>query len=686
MPPSHPQLVFGLPSDPLGLGALGVGLLLLALATRKVPFLSGKTRVPLPLLLGLAGGSAALSLLYFDYYLRGAPRVIDATAYLLEARILETLSFTFTPPEPTTLFRGRFLTSPPDAPNSFGVLFPPGYPALLAVGEALATYRVVGPLLAALLVFATSDLAHLVTKDARVGVAAGALSVASMAVHYHTAEPMSHGWSALLLTTAASSYFRLLDASLVSRRRGASALLLGLTLGWLIATRQLTGLLALTVFAGHALTRGRGKWRAAPRTCSVVILGMFPGLVLLGLHQKALTGSFFGSPQLAYYAASDGPLGCFGLGLGKGCEFEHGDFFRATEGAGLTLGMAAKTTLRRLSHHTLDVANFEPLALVAALGLGTFPNRTFRSWGLALVAAFLGGYATFYFDGSIPGGGARFFFELLPLEHIALATLLVRRDCVWLGFALSVLGFALHGRGSHEFVDRSQGGAPYLTASELPLRDGVPRLVWVESDHAFLLGLVPRNFRSDGHLSGTLVARATGDLREQALERSLERSNEGLEVLRLEPRAPVGARLRPGAADGSTAPDVLEAETLWPALRQSNGWVHPSFPPESCASRGRALVIHPGAEPGPTSFELWVDGPAPGRYRVKAHFVRRGLGCSTEDLGSWELPGPVQIQAKPVDFGSIHLDRLEVSSVSDAGTPRLPPPTRTHSPRHGPDL
>ena len=55
----------------------------------------------------------ALSCAYLHYYLRGGPRIIDATSYLLEARSLANGSFTFHVPDPTGSFRGRFLSVRP---------------------------------------------------------------------------------------------------------------------------------------------------------------------------------------------------------------------------------------------------------------------------------------------------------------------------------------------------------------------------------------------------------------------------------------------------------------------------------------------------------------------------------------------------------------------------------------------
>ncbi len=68
-----------------------------------------------------------LSCAYVSFYLRGGPRIIDATSYFLEARSLAAGSFTFHRPTRAARFRGRFLLASPDG-QGLGVIFPPGYP------------------------------------------------------------------------------------------------------------------------------------------------------------------------------------------------------------------------------------------------------------------------------------------------------------------------------------------------------------------------------------------------------------------------------------------------------------------------------------------------------------------------------------------------------------------------------
>src|SRR5687768_3875630 len=79
---------------------------------------------PTRVAVGLAVAAGALSLCYVHVYLRGGPRIIDATSYFLEARLLSQGAFGFEPPVPTGSFRGRFLIGPEQG-SSLSVIFPP---------------------------------------------------------------------------------------------------------------------------------------------------------------------------------------------------------------------------------------------------------------------------------------------------------------------------------------------------------------------------------------------------------------------------------------------------------------------------------------------------------------------------------------------------------------------------------
>ncbi|HEY8944968.1 MAG TPA: hypothetical protein VIM73_11935, partial [Polyangiaceae bacterium] len=427
----NPYLRFGLGGEPAAWAALAGAGLLLAVSFSAPSIDPGRRALRASLAL-LAAVAALLSWAYILHYLRGGPRIIDSAYYFLQARSLAHGELAFRVPEPLASFHGRFLLQAPD--GGLGVLFPPGYPAALAAAFWFGAPLALGPVLAALLVPATYWLGRELGATPRVALGAAGLGVICAALRYHTADTMSHGWSALLgvVTLAAAA-------------RGTvwSFLLSGFSAGWLCATRPVTG--AVLLF-GSALLAAR-----AGRRAGWLMVALLPGALLLALHQHALTGSFFGSTQLAYYAVADGPPGCFryGFGQGIGCLFEHGDYVRARLPDGYGLLEAASNTLRRLGVHALDVGNAGPLALLVPWGAWLTRGERAARIAFGVIVAIILAYAPFYFEASFPGAGARLFADVLPIEHVFIAQALASLGALRFAFPLSLAGFALHTHHQH---------------------------------------------------------------------------------------------------------------------------------------------------------------------------------------------------------------------------------------------
>jgi len=623
--PLEPLTWLGLPPHAFGWGAGLFGVLLLVPSVARSARRLGRFPLGLPL---LALSAALLSICYFALVLGGQPRIIDASTYLLEARTFAAGAFTFEAGETSALFRGRFLISPPADRARLGAIFPPGYPAILSVFVRLGDFRLLGPTLAIAITLATAWLGILVTRRRWVGLLAALFSVLSAAIRYHTADTMSHGWSMLLATLAlcaavsihARSRPALTKASLPGFERLAPHALLGSCLGALAATRPLTALaIGLACLLPLFRCRDLAAW-------SCFALALAPGLCLLALHNRALTGELLGSPQLRYYALADGPPGCFRLGLGAGCQVEHADVVAAQGGQGLTLGWMLQNTVHRLHWHALDVANCELLLPIAWYWLGKSAlagkGRRALSQPLALaVLALPTAYALFYFQGSYPGGGARFLSELLPALHVALAAGLLSLRRVALGISLSLLGYAGHAAHVHTALP----GAPPLETR--PGKEGVPR---VETDHAFNLLFVPGRMEAGQRPS---VVRATNDAR------------------RLAPRAVV-------------IPAKLEAEADWPVQAQAGLWTERVPIADPCVGGGRALRLHPGsgASRGDAWVELELTGVPPGVYELWAHVWDPGARCRGVPLGAVALPRRFQLFLADLPAASgtqpLHLDRL----------------------------
>ena len=583
---------FGAPRDPAQWIALALAVLAVLLGPRVLR--SSRDRI---LVAACAISASLLSAAYVVVYLRGGPRIIDASAYFLSARAMSEGLFSFPLGEPETSILGRFLVRHETAEGArAAVIFPPGWPAILALGFLARAPLAVGPLLAAAIVVATFDLAKSVAKSlgapdsSMIPRIAAILSASCAALRYHTADTMSHGLAALCFAGALALALRAIGAREEGRARRAFALALasGLFAGWLFATRPVSAA-ALAVAIAVAWIPLRARSLAIPAA-----LGAIPGVLFFLVHQRAATGAWGVSSQRLYYELSDGPPGCFryGFGAGIGCVVEHGDFVKARLAEGFGAIAALGTTLRRLKMHLVDPLNLEPLALLVPIG--AFVVRTSpigRALGVAVIAQILA-YAPFYFDGNYPGGGGRFFCDVLPVEHALAAAAIVaiasksRAPERWMAasLALPLLGFAVRAGFDHAMLRSRDGGRP-LFEPEVLARAGVARgLVFVDTDHGFDLAhdpaphgdLVFARFHGDG--LDRLAWEARG--RPPAYRYRFELSPSGRGEPSVEPIA------------FETGPLFIEGESLWPPVAQVRGYARTAWASGTCASGSRWLAVH----------------------------------------------------------------------------------------------
>jgi hypothetical protein len=602
----------------LGLGAL---LVIVAFLPRRLLValgiadpLAGTTEHRKRLVLVLAFAAAFLSLGYVAFYLRGGPRIIDATTYYLEGRMLSHGELAWPIPSPSASFRGRFLLL--SGADSLAGIFPPGYPLLLAAGFRVGAPLVIGPLLAGALVIATYWLARELSgeQDSRrahaIGCLAATLSLVCAALRYHTADTMSHGASALGITLA-------LIAALRAARSKLPWMwgLAGLIAGWVVCTRPVSSVPITLVVMALA-------WRTSrQRAVGRVLLGLFPGVVGLLVASRAQTGHWLTSAQAAYYQVSDGPPGCFryGFGAGVGCLEEHKDFVLSRLPHGFGFVPALLTTLRRLRVHLLDVANLEPLALLVLVPL----RRSLRARAAAPLALVLGqilSYVPFYFDGDYPGGGARFFADVLPVEHVLLAMAVAsmathisftRRSVLLIGLACA--GFGAHAAFEHDALAAREDGRP-MYESEIA-HDAGKGILFFDTDHGFNLAYNA----AANPAKELLAARFRGDDHDRLLVERMGRPQAHLYKM-----GPKGAILATWNPPPGTTSDLwhFEAEADWPPLAQHDGWVEPIWAAGTCAAAGRALTLHTaGIE---ASASLAVPVPRTGKWLVTPRVMRRG--------------------------------------------------------------
>lgn len=615
--------------------------------------------------LALALGTLALSLSYVHFVLGGAPRIIDATSYWLQARLFAEGQFSFAPPGPLHAFAGRFLVVTPT--GELAVLFPPGFAAVLAVGMRLGLPLLLNPLLGAGCSVLTYALGRTWFGETA-GRVAGVLSALCAALRYHSADTMSHTWSACLVLGLVLA----VETQRTTPRR-VWPLLAGACAGWLFATRPVTGL----VFGGFglagALLHTRGSPRDKLQTLGSFGLGLTPGLGLWFAYQWITTGSPWLTTQGVYYARGDWPEGCFRLGVasGIGCQFEHGDFLAQNQPHGYGVVEALRVTGRRLWLHNRDIANLPWLPVLNLLSLRWTARSRPAALAWTLWLAHVAVYALFYFDGNYPGAGARFYAEVLPLQHVLLGAVLANLGKAWSCVPVAALGFALYSAREHTALSEREGGSPMYESQRLAAASVKRGLVFVNTDHGFNLGFDPR--ANPDH--APLVVRARGDALDYATWTFWNRPP--AVTYTYDPFRPDSV---PAIAPYQPEPlGTIHGANLWPPADAQFGSATPSYGPPC---HGTSLSLHPfSAEVSQrTVVAAWVT--AAGSYEVELH------SDGAIDIEEWPLTphasevettcrvfrsAPRQLNAGPLLLTLVNSDPVQVSTLTLHPTPTPPP-------------
>jgi hypothetical protein len=293
--------------------------------------------------------------------------------------------------------------------------------------------------------------------------------------------------------------------------------------------------------------------------------------------------------------------------------------------------------------HSLDVANFAPLALGVPLGAWLYRRERATQLLMALVLGVMLGYAPFYFEGSFPGAGARFFAELLPLEQVLLARALCALGAARFAWPLALAGFALHTSVQHRSLRDREGGRPMFEASVLAEQGVTHGLVFVATDHGFALAHDPGRLSAS---AGLVVAHEHHDALDRLLWERLGRPPSYRYVY--EPGQPGAVpRLLPWTPRVGTASERVEAESLWPPESVSGGWVEPVYLGEACTSAGRGLQLR--SEAGQLSVEVALPLSAQPTY------IR---------LGSVHFPPKLELRWADQATGQ---QRLSVRWIADPG-------------------
>jgi hypothetical protein len=275
-------------------------------------FVSTVTRAA-PWLFALAGALVARAVARLS--LGDVPHVMDEIAYRLQA-----LTFAHGHLEaPLHLPRAAFAMWYVDDHAATVSIFPPGWPAVLALPARLGLAEWVNPGLHFATALVAGDLARRLGGGPRARVVAAAAYALSPQAILLAASLMSHTLVALLAALA-------LWPALGPPRRSWIG---GAALGLLVLTRPLCAVVvAVAALAVLVLVARRRALRAA----AGFALPALVGCALLGAYNRALTGSAARFPQTVYFDEHLAPLddaqfhyhpGCndLGFGAGHGCDY-----------------------------------------------------------------------------------------------------------------------------------------------------------------------------------------------------------------------------------------------------------------------------------------------------------------------------------------------------------------------------
>ena len=370
-----------------------------------------------PLALAFAGVLLARAIAHLA--LRDFPHVMDEIAYVLQARTFADGHLT----APVHLPRAAFALWFVDDRWATFSIFPPGWPAVLAIGESLGIPSWINPLLHGATALVVGTLAgRLSGARARV-IAVGAYAFSPQALLL-AASLMSHALVALFAAVLALAS---VDVAL-GRRRPASAWCAGVALGALMLTRPLCAIVAACGLAavlgwtiaklwraGSSQARRSGARRVAAALARIA-LPVFVASVSLGAYNRALTGHATRFPQSAYFDEHQAPLddpqfyyrpGCNELGFGPGHGCDYGIPHAAHD-----LANALSNTGDNLRAWLL-LADGGPLVFLAvAWAIVTARRRALVLAVAAPIPAAIVAYGLYWYAGT--SYGARFYHAALP--------------------------------------------------------------------------------------------------------------------------------------------------------------------------------------------------------------------------------------------------------------------------------
>ncbi|MEJ7812352.1 MAG: glycosyltransferase family 39 protein [Gemmatimonadaceae bacterium] len=354
------------------------------------------------------------------------PHIPDEVSYLLQARYLAHGVLAMPAPPVPAAFNVDLMQY---EPTRWFSPFPPGWPALLALGELAGVPWLVNPVLGGLTVLLAYVFLRELYARRTARVAVLLLAVSPWFV-FMTMSLMSHSFSLFCTLAAAVAVTRL-------RRTGVAwwGWLGGVAIGLVSLMRPLEGVVVAGLLGLWTLVRaGEGERRITLRIVPAVHLALGAVLVTVANlpYNARLTGSPTRFPVMAYFDAYYGPgVNDLGFGANRGVGWAGLDPLPGHGSVDVVINAALNTFAVNVELLGWATGSLLVLALFALSG------RMRRSdWLMAAaIAAVVGVHSLYWFSGG-PDFGARYWYLIL-IPCIALSA----RGLEWVGGALARSGW-----------------------------------------------------------------------------------------------------------------------------------------------------------------------------------------------------------------------------------------------------
>ncbi len=332
--------------------------------------------------------------------LERVPHLEDEVAYLYQAQVFASGKAYAESPERTSCFFAPFILD--HEGRRFGK-YPPGWPALLAVGLWLGQawwVNAAGAALTTAVVYRLGRALH----DPITGGIAAALAASSPFVLLLAGSLMSHTWCGVLVTAFLWAYWRA-----CTTRKGADgwALGAGAALGAAFAVRPFTAVAAAlpaAAWAGWLLIRER-RWRLA----WFLALGFAPLALTVPIANAVWTGDPLLPPYVLFW-----PYDRLGFGPGTG-----------PLPGGNTVWLGLSGSFAAIGHLATHLLGWPTLSLSFAVILFLFRPRLRRDVFLAGTAlSLVFAYALYWTSGDV--FGPRYSYEIAGALFVLSARGIVR--------------------------------------------------------------------------------------------------------------------------------------------------------------------------------------------------------------------------------------------------------------------